>query len=308
MKVRQRTLKELLKITGIGLHSGRRVNMILRPAQPNTGIVFRRIDLEPPLDFPVKPQAIGDARMASVLEYSGHKVSTIEHLMSALCGLGIDNAYIDLDAVEVPIMDGSAISFIFLLQQTGIVEQSAFKRFIRVNKEVKIEFGEGSQYKYASLTPYEGFCLRFEIDFGHPAIDQTGQSIEIDFAKTSFIKEIARARTFGFMQDVETLRNLGLALGGNLDNAIVMDEYRVLNPDGLRYDDEFVKHKVLDAIGDLYVLGHQLLGKYQAFRSGHELNNRLIRKLMSQPDAYEMVTFENISQTPNVFRNDWAIT
>lgn len=305
--MRQRTIKELLKITGIGLHSGKRVNMVLRPAQPDTGIVFRRVDLDPPVDFPVGPQAIGDTRMASVLEKSGQKVSTIEHLMSALCGLGVDNAYIDLDAVEVPIMDGSAISFIYLLQLTGLVEQSAFKKFIRIKKEVKVESGEGSNYKYATLSPYDGFWLRFEIDFGHPAIDKTGQSIDIDFAKTSFVRDIARARTFGFMQDVETLRNLGLALGGNLDNAIVMDEYRVLNPDGLRYDDEFVKHKVLDAIGDLYVLGHQLLGKYQAFRSGHELNNRLIRQLVKQPDAYEVVTFESIHETPKVFRNDWAI-
>ncbi|MDX1669929.1 MAG: UDP-3-O-acyl-N-acetylglucosamine deacetylase, partial [Limnobacter sp.] len=277
--MRQRTLKTVLKATGIGLHSGKRVNMTLRPAQPDTGIVFRRIDVNPPVDFPVEAMAIGDTRMASTLEKDGCKVSTIEHLMSALCGLGIDNVYVDLDAVEVPIMDGSAISFVFLLQQAGLEEQSALKKFIRVKKSVEVREGEGPTLKYAKLSPYEGFRLKFEIDFGHPAIDKTGQLVEIDFAKTSFTRDIARARTFGFMQDVETLRNLGLALGGNLDNAIVMDEYRILNADGLRYDDEFVKHKVLDAIGDLYVVGHPIIGDYHAFRSGHGLNNQLIRSL-----------------------------
>lgn len=305
--MRQRTLKQVLKATGIGLHSGKRVNMTLRPAQPDTGIVFRRVDVEPPVDFPVGAQAIGDTRMASTLEKDGHKVSTIEHLMSALCGMGVDNAYIDLDAVEVPIMDGSAIAFVFLLQQAGVVEQSALKKFIRVKKPVEIREGEGASLKYARLTPYDGFRLKFEIDFGHPAIDKTGQLVEIDFADTSFIHDIARARTFGFTQDVEMLRNLGLALGGNLDNAIVMDEYRILNPDGLRYDDEFVKHKVLDAIGDLYVIGHPIVGDYHAFRSGHGLNNQLIRKLISQPDAYEIVTYESIRETPGVFRSDWAL-
>lgn len=297
----------MLKATGIGLHSGKRVNMTLRPAQPDTGIVFRRVDVEPPVDFPVGAMAIGDTRMASTLEKDGCKVSTIEHLMSALCGLGIDNVYIDLDAVEVPIMDGSAISFVFLLQQAGLEEQSALKKFVRVKKTVEVREGEGPTLKYAKLSPYEGFRLKFEIDFGHPAIDKTGQLVEIDFANTSFTKDIARARTFGFMQDVETLRNLGLALGGNLDNAIVMDEYRILNADGLRYDDEFVKHKVLDAIGDLYVIGHPIVGDYHAFRSGHGLNNQLIRALMSQPDAYEIVTFESVRETPNVFRGDWAL-
>ncbi len=242
--MKQRTLKQVLSATGIGLHSGKRVTMTLRPAPPDTGIVFRRVDLPEPVDFPVNSHAIGDTRMASTLEKEGAKVSTIEHLMSALCGLGVDNAYIDLTAVEVPIMDGSAISFVFLIQQAGLVEQSALKKFIRVKKEIEVREGEGASLKYASLKPYDGFRLKFEIDFGHPAIDKTGQMVEIDFSKTSFTRDIARARTFGFTQDVETLRNLGLALGGNLDNAIVMDEYRILNSDGLRYDDEFVKHTI----------------------------------------------------------------
>lgn len=251
--------------------------------------------------------AIGDTRMASTLEKAGAKVSTIEHLMSALCGLGIDNIFIDLDAVEVPIMDGSAISFVFLLQQAGVVEQPALKKFIRVKKPIEIREGEGESLKFAKLTPFNGFKLTFEIDFGHPAIDSTGQKVEVDFATRSFVKDIARARTFGFTQDVEMLRNLGLALGGNLDNAIVMDEYRILNADGLRYDDEFVKHKVLDAIGDLYVIGHPIIGDYHAFRSGHGLNNQLIRKLIEDPSAYEIVTFESVRETPKVFASDWAV-
>ncbi len=297
--MKQRTLKQVLSATGIGLHSGKRVTMTLRPAPPDTGIVFRRVDLPEPVDFPVNALAIGDTRMASTLEKDGAKVSTIEHLMSALCGLGVDNAYIDLTAVEVPIMDGSAISFVF--------EQSALKKFIRVKKPIEVREDEGASLKYASLKPYDGFRLKFEIDFGHPAIDKTGQMVEIDFSSTSFTRDIARARTFGFTQDVETLRNLGLALGGNLDNAIVMDEYRILNSDGLRYDDEFVKHKVLDAIGDLYVIGHPIIGEYQAYRSGHGLNNQLIRALIQDASAFEVVTFESVRETPTVFRADWAV-
>ena len=305
--MKQRTLKQILSATGIGLHSGKRVTITLRPAPVDTGIVFRRVDLPVPVDFPVNAWAVGDTRMASTLEKEGAKVSTIEHLMSALCGLGVDNAYIDLDAVEVPIMDGSAISFVFLIQQAGIVEQSALKKFIRVKKEIEVRQGQGASLKYASLKPFEGFRLCFEIDFGHPAIDKTGQMLEIDFANTSFTHDIARARTFGFTQDVETLRNLGLALGGNLDNAIVMDEYRILNSDGLRYDDEFVKHKVLDAIGDLYVIGHPIIGEYHAYRSGHGLNNQLIRALIQDKSAYEVVSFESVRETPTVFRSDWAV-
>lgn len=305
--MRQRTLKQVLSATGIGLHSGKRVNMTLRPAAPDTGIVFRRVDVDPPVDLHVGAKTIGDTRMASTLDVGGVKVSTIEHLMSALYGLGVDNIYIDLDAVEVPIMDGSAISFVFLIQQAGLVEQSALKKFIKVKKPVEIREGEGHSLKYASLKPFSGFKLKFEIDFGHPAIDKTGQLVEIDFANTSFVRDIARARTFGFTQDVETLRNLGLALGGNLDNAIVMDEYRILNPDGLRYDDEFVKHKVLDAIGDLYVIGHPIIGEYHAYRSGHGLNNQLIRELLKDESAYEIVSFESVRETPQVFRSDWAV-
>ncbi len=305
--MKQRTLKQVITATGIGLHSGKRVQLTLRPAAPDTGIVFRRIDLDSPVDFPVNAKAIGDTRMASTLEREGAKVSTIEHLMSALYGLGVDNAYIDLDAAEVPIMDGSAISFVFLIQQAGLVEQSALKKFIRVKKPVEIKEGEGSSLKYARLNPFDGFKLCFEIDFGHPAINKTAQKVDIDFAYTSFVRDIARARTFGFTQDVETLRNLGLAMGGNLDNAIVMDEYRILNSDGLRYDDEFVKHKVLDAIGDLYVVGHPIIGEYQAYRSGHGLNNQLIRALVANSENYEVVTFESVQETPTVFRSDWAV-
>lgn len=305
--MRQRTLKQVLEVTGIGLHSGKRVKMVLRPAAPDTGIVFRRVDVSPPVDLPVSANAIGDTRMASTLDVGGVKVSTIEHLMSALYGLGVDNAYIDLDALEVPIMDGSAISFVFLIQQAGLEEQSALKKFIRVKKAIEIREGQGPGLKYATLKPFDGFKLCFEIDFGHPAIDKTGQSVEIDFAHTSFVRDIARARTFGFTQDVEMLRNIGLARGGNLDNAIVMDEYRILNPDGLRYDDEFVKHKVLDAIGDLYVIGHPIIGEYQAFRSGHALNNQLIRALLADESAYELVSFESLKETPQVFKSDWAL-
>jgi UDP-3-O-[3-hydroxymyristoyl] N-acetylglucosamine deacetylase len=305
--MRQRTVKQVFSATGIGVHSGRRVIMTVRPAPPDTGIVFRRVDLPVPVDLPVHPFAIGDTRMASTLEVDGVRVSTIEHLMSALCGLGVDNVYIDLDAVEVPIMDGSAISFVFLLQQAGLEEQPALKKFIRIKDTVEVREGQGASSKYASLSPYNGFKLCFEIEFGHPAIDQTGQKLEIDFADISFVRDIARARTFGFMQDVETLRNLGLARGGNLDNAIVMDEYRILNPDGLRYDDEFVKHKILDAIGDLYVLGHPIIGAYHAYRSGHGLNNQLVRALLENQAAFELVTFDSLKDTPTVFKADWAL-
>lgn len=305
--MKQRTLKQTVKATGIGLHSGKRVNLTLRPAAPGTGIVFRRVDLEPPIDFPVGAHAIGDTRMASTLEREGGKISTIEHLMSALYGLGVDNIYIDLDAVEVPIMDGSAAAFIYLLQQAGVIEQPALKKFIRIRRAVEVREGEGRNLKWARLEPFDGFKMRFEIDFGHPAIDRTGQSLDIDFGEVSFVREIARARTFGFTQDVEALRNIGLARGGNLDNAIVMDEYRILNPDGLRYDDEFVKHKILDAIGDLYVIGHPIVGAYGAFRSGHGLNNLLIRAVLADEANYEIVTYQSVQDTPEVFQSDWAL-
>ncbi|MFN7834882.1 MAG: UDP-3-O-acyl-N-acetylglucosamine deacetylase [Burkholderiaceae bacterium] len=304
--MRQRTLKSLVRASGIGLHSGKRVTLCMRPAAPGTGVVFRRVDLDPPVDIPVRPDAVGDTRLASTLEKDGVKVSTVEHLMSALCGLGIDNVYIDLDALEVPIMDGSASSFIFLLQQAGVEEQPALKKFIRVRQAVDIREGGGQQLKWARLEPFNGFRLSFEIDFRHPAIDQTGQRLDIDFAEVSYVREIARARTFGFMHDVEALRNIGLARGGNMDNAIVMDEYRILNPDGLRYDDEFVKHKMLDAIGDLYLVGYPIIGAYSAFRSGHGLNNQLLRALLADAANYEIVTFDSVQESPQVFRSDWV--
>ncbi|MBL8483930.1 MAG: UDP-3-O-acyl-N-acetylglucosamine deacetylase [Rhodocyclaceae bacterium] len=285
--MRQRTLKSLVRATGVGLHSGTKVNLVLRPAAPDTGIVFRRVDLDPPVDLPADATGVGDTRMASCLEKDGAKVGTVEHLMSALFGLGIDNLYVDLDAPEVPIMDGSAATFIFLLQSAGIEEQAAPKRFIRVLKPVEVHDGD----KWARLDPHEGFKLAFSIHFNHPAVDSTGTRVEIDFEKHSYVRDVARARTFGFMQDVEMLRNAGLALGGSLDNAIVMDEYRILNADGLRYADEFVKHKVLDAIGDLYLIGRPLLAAFSAHKSGHALNNALLRALLAQADAYEIVSY-----------------
>ena len=268
--------------------------MVLRPAAPDTGVVFRRVDLNPPVDLPAVPHGVGDTRMASTLERDGAKLSTIEHLMSALAGLGIDNIYIDVDAAELPIMDGSAAPFVFLLQSAGIEEQNAAKKFIRIKKTVRVEEGD----KWAELSPYEGFRLDFSIIFNHPAVDQTGRHVTVDFADNSYIHEVARARTFGFMQDIEYMRDHGLALGGSLENAIVMDEYRVLNSDGLRYNDEFVKHKVLDAIGDLYVAGHPILGAFAAFKSGHGLNNKLLRAVLDDATAWEWATFQDAAATP----------
>lgn len=297
----QRTLKTLTKAVGVGLHSGQRVELTLRPAAPDTGIVFRRIDLAEPMDIPVNAEAVTDTRLASTISAGQAKVLTVEHLMSACAGLGIDNLYVDITAEEVPILDGSASSFVFLLQSAGVVEQSAPKRFVRVLKPVEVSEGEGENIKWARLTPHHGYKLSFEIDFRHPAVDSTGQQVVFDMSDGVYARDIARARTFGFTKDVEMLRANGLALGGGLDNAIVMDDYRVLNTDGLRYDDEFVKHKILDAMGDLYILGKPLLAAYSAFRSGHAMNNRLLRELLSQPDAYEVVTFENKAQAPRGF-------
>lgn len=291
----QRTIKNKIKAVGIGLHSGVKVQLILRPASVNTGIVFRRIDLKPIIEFPASVTFVSDTRMASVLSLDGVRVSTVEHLLSACAGLGIDNLYIDLTAEEIPIMDGSASSFVFLLQQAGLQDQKALKRFIRIKKIVEVREGQGSMEKWARLEPYSGFKLKFFIEFNHPAIDTTGQIAEIDLGIESYIQEIARARTFGFIQDLETLRGIGLARGGSFDNVIVMDEYRILNADGLRYNDEFVRHKILDAIGDLYLIGHPLLARYEAYKSGHSLNNRLLRALLDRPEAYEIVTF-NTSQ------------
>jgi UDP-3-O-[3-hydroxymyristoyl] N-acetylglucosamine deacetylase len=292
--LRQRTLKTVVRASGVGLHGGVKVNMTLRPAAPGTGIVFRRVDLPEPKDIPARAVLVGDTRMCSCLEVDGVKVGTIEHLMSALAGLGIDNAWIDLDAPEVPILDGSAAPFIFLIQSAGIEEQDAAKKFIRVTRPVEVHDGD----KWARFEPYEGYKLAFSIVFNHPAIDKSAQRAEIDFAEHSYVREISRARTFGFMQEVEFLRENGLALGGGLENAIVLDEFRVLNQDGLRYGDEFVKHKILDAVGDLYLIGHPLLAAYSSHKGGHALNNQLARALLEQQDAWELVSFDQAEQAP----------
>jgi UDP-3-O-[3-hydroxymyristoyl] N-acetylglucosamine deacetylase len=297
----QRTLKTRTTAVGVGLHSGQRVELTLRPAPADTGIVFRRVDLPEPVDIPVKAESVTDTRLASTISVGHAKVHTVEHLMSACAGLGIDNLYVDITAEEVPILDGSASSFVFLLQSAGVVEQKAPKRFIRVLKPVQVSEGEGQNIKWARLEPFHGYKLSFEIEFHHPAVDSTGQQVVFDMSEGVYARDIARARTFGFTKDVEMMRANGLALGGGLDNAIVMDDYKVLNADGLRYDDEFVKHKILDAMGDLYIVGHPLLAAYSAFRSGHAMNNQLLRALLAQPDAYEIVTFEKDSQAPRGF-------
>jgi len=284
----------MIRATGVGLHTGAKVYMALRPAAANTGIVFRRIDLNPPVDIKGEPYAVGDTRLSTCLERGGARVSTVEHLMSALAGLGIDNAYVDLTAGEVPIMDGSAGPFVFLLQSAGIEEQNTRKKFIRIQKPVEVRDGD----KWVRFEPHNGFKLTMSIDFAHPVFEKIPQSVTVDFSTTSYIKEVSRARTFGFMQDVETMREQGLALGGSLDNAIVMDEYRVLNTDGLRYEDEFVKHKVLDAIGDLYLLGHPLIGAFSGHKTGHALNNRLLRRLMEDKPSWELVSFERPEDAP----------
>ena len=290
--LKQRTIKQLVRTTGVGLHSGTKVELTLRPATIDTGIVFRRVDLDPVVEFVASAGVVGDTRMASVLVKDNARVSTVEHLMSACAGLGIDNLYVDISAEEIPIMDGSASSFVYLLQQAGVEEQGAAKKFIRVIKEVEVRHGTGANEKWAKLVPYDGFKLDFFIEFNHPAVDGTTQRAKVDFGTVSYVHDVARARTFGFMQDVESLRGMGLARGGSLENAIVMDEYRILNADGLRYDDEFVRHKILDAIGDLYLVGHPLLASYEAHKSGHALNNQLLLALLEQPDAYEIVTFD----------------
>ena len=294
----QRTLKTLTRAVGVGLHSGQRVELTLRPAQPDTGIVFRRVDLPEPVDIPISALAVTDTRLASTISSGGAKVHTVEHLMSACAGLGIDNLYVDITAEEVPILDGSASSFVFLLQSAGVALQNAPRRFIRVRQPVEVREGDGDALKWARLEPFHGFKLSFEIDFHHPAVDSTGQRVEFDLSQGSYARDIARARTFGFTKDVEMMRSNGLALGGGLDNAIVMDDYKVLNHDGLRYDDEFVKHKILDAMGDLYLLGKPLLAAYSAFRSGHAMNNRLLRELLAHPEAFEVVTFDDEKKAP----------
>ena len=307
--IQQRTLKSITHAVGVGVHSGQKVELTLRPAAPDTGIVFRRIDLAEPVSIPVSAEAVSDTRMASTIspinDPGGPKVQTIEHLMSACAGLGLDNLYVDITAEEVPILDGSAASFVFLLQSAGIELQKAPKRFIRVKKVVEIREGSsengGNTLKWARLEPFHGYKLAFEIEFKHPALDATGQRVEFDFASGQYQRDIARARTFGFTKDVEMMRGRGLGLGGNMDNVIVVDEYRVLNGEGLRYDDEFVKHKLLDAIGDLHIAGKPLLASYTAFKSGHALNNKLLRKLLADETAFEIVTFERDADAPAGF-------
>jgi UDP-3-O-[3-hydroxymyristoyl] N-acetylglucosamine deacetylase len=292
--INQRTLKNVIRATGVGIHSGEKVFMTLRPAPVNTGIIFRRTDLDPVMEVPAFATHVGDTSMNTSLEQNGVRVSTVEHLMSAFAGLGIDNAYVDLSNAEVPIMDGSAGPFVFLIQSAGIEEQSAAKRFIRILKPVEVRLDD----KWARLDPFDGFRVSFKIDFNHPVFRSHQSFASVDFSTTSYLKEIARARTFGFMRDIEMLRERNLVLGGSMDNAVVLDDYRVLNEDGLRYEDEFVKHKVLDAIGDLYLLGHGLIGAFSGYKSGHELNNILLRDLLDQPSAWEEVTFEDSEEIP----------
>jgi UDP-3-O-[3-hydroxymyristoyl] N-acetylglucosamine deacetylase len=295
--IKQRTLKNVIRATGVGLHTGEKVYLTLRPAAADTGIVFRRVDLDPPVEIEARPENVGDTRLSTTLANGDTRISTIEHLLSALAGLGIDNAFIDLSAPEVPIMDGSAGPFVFLIQSAGIEEQKAPKRFIRIKKSVEVRDGD----KRARFDPFEGFKVSFNIDFEHPVFKSKRQGTTIDFSTTSFVKEVSRARTFGFMRDIEQLREQNLALGGTLDNAIVLDDYRVLNEDGLRYEDEFVKHKILDAIGDLYLLGRSLIGAFSGFKSGHALNNRLLRELLADESAWELVVFEDEKVAPISF-------
>jgi UDP-3-O-[3-hydroxymyristoyl] N-acetylglucosamine deacetylase len=293
--LRQRTLKTLIRATGVGLHTGRKVALTLRPAQPDTGVVFRRIDLAVPVDIPALADRVGETPLCSCLVQGEVKIYTVEHLMSALAGLGVDNVHVDLDGPEVPIMDGSASPFALLVQQAGIESQPAPKRFLRVTRRVEVRDGD----KSARLDPFDGFKVSFSIAYDHPVFEKSGTALTLDFAETSYLKEVARARTFGFMQDVEQLRESGLALGGGLDNAVVLDEYRVLNAEGLRFTDEFIRHKLLDAVGDLYLLGKPLLASFTAHKSGHALNNRLLRALLGEPGATEVVTFERAEEAPS---------
>ncbi|EGV32055.1 UDP-3-O-(3-hydroxymyristoyl) N-acetylglucosamine deacetylase [Thiorhodococcus drewsii AZ1] len=292
--LKQRTLKTTIRATGVGLHSGEKVELTLRPAAPDTGIVFRRVDLAEPVEIKATPFNVGDTRLSTTLVQNGVRVSTIEHILSAFAGLGIDNAYVDVGAAEVPIMDGSAAPFVFLLQSAGVEEQARPKRFIRIKRPIEVRDGD----KLARFTPYDGFKVEFSIDFDHPAFNARANRATVDFSTSSFVREVSRARTFGFLREIEALRQQNLALGGSLDNAVVVDEYRVLNEEGLRYEDEFVKHKILDAIGDLYLLGHTLIGAFTAHKSGHALNNMLLRTLAAEPAAWEEVVFEDSAAAP----------
>jgi UDP-3-O-[3-hydroxymyristoyl] N-acetylglucosamine deacetylase len=302
--IRQRTLKNVIRATGVGLHTGEKIFLTLRPAPVNTGIVFCRVDLDEPVQIKARPENVGETRLSTSLVSGDVRISTVEHLLSALAGLGIDNAYVDVSAPEVPIMDGSAGPFVFLIQSAGIEEQNAAKRFIRIRRKVEIREGD----KLARFEPFDGFRVGFTIEFDHPCIKREIQHSEIDFSTTSFVKEVSRARTFGFMSEVEQLRERDLILGGSLDNAVVMDDYRVLNEDGLRYRDEFVKHKILDAIGDLYLLGHGIIGAFHAVKSGHELNNKLLRMLIADESAWEYVSFDELAQVPVTFMQPVGVT
>ena len=298
----QRTLKTAVKTTGVGLHTGVRVELVLRPAAPDTGVVFHRVDLVPPVAVPADARHVGDTRLSSTLKHQGASISTVEHILSALAGLGIDNLHIDIAGPEIPIMDGSAAPFVFLLHSAGIVEQDAPKRYLRIVAPIEVKDGD----KWARFDPFNGFKLDFTIDFPHPVFGSENRHVVIDFALHSYVKEVARARTFGFMQDVEAMRAAGLALGGSLQNAVVLDEFRVLNAEGLRYDNEFVKHKVLDAIGDLYLLGHPMIGQYTAHKSGHGVNNALARSLLARPEAFELTTFAQADEVPSAFQG-WQL-
>lgn len=295
--VKQRTLKNVIRATGIGLHTGQKIGLVLRPAGPGTGVVFRRVDLPEPVDIKALAENVGDTRLSTTLEKDGVKISTVEHLLSAFAGLGIDNAYVDVDGPEVPIMDGSSSPFVFLIQSAGLHDQNAPKKFIRIKKTIRVE----DEDKWVQFEPLEGFRVSFEIEFDHPAFKGKPTTSAVDFSTTSFLKEVSRARTFGFLRDIENLRNQGLVLGGSVNNAIVIDDYRIINEDGLRYKDEFVKHKVLDAIGDLYLLGSSLIGAFIGHKSGHVLNNRLLRTLLAQEDAWESVTFTSEDELPISF-------
>jgi len=292
--LRQRTLKTTIRATGVGLHSGEKVFMTLRPSAENSGITFRRVDLEHPVDIPADPRLVSETMLGTTLTKDGVNVATVEHLMAALAGLGIDNVYVDLSAPEVPIMDGSAGPFVFLLQSAGIEEQNAAKKFIRIKKRVRVEEGD----KWAEFVPFNGFKVNFEVSFNHPVFNKLSQQATIDFSSTSFLKEVSRARTFCFLRDVEALRERNLTLGGSMDNAIVLDDYRILNEDGLRYANEFVIHKILDAIGDVYLLGHGLIGELRAYKSGHELNNKLLRAMLDDASSYEEVTYSDSKKAP----------
>ena len=292
--IRQRTLKNVIKATGVTLHGGERAELTLRPAPPNTGIIFQRVDLDPIVEIPALAENVGDTRLSTSLTKNGIRVSTVEHLLSALAGLGIDNAYVDVSAPEIPIMDGSAGPFVFLVQSAGIKEQNAPKRFIRIKRKVMIKDGD----KWACFEPFEGFKVTFTIEFDHPVFKMHSKTATLDFSSTSYVKEVSRARTFGFMADFEKLRSMNLALGASLDNAVAIDDFRVLNEDGLRYEDEFVRHKILDAVGDLYLLGSSLIGSFNGYKSGHALNNMLLRKLLSKQEAWEYVTFEDPADAP----------